>query len=93
MPHSKSAKKRLRQSVDRREQNRSIKRSVRTQVRKVTDAIQAGNVTQAEEEFRAAAQKLDRAAAHRVIHPNAASRTKSRLSARIKAGKGKAAAK
>jgi small subunit ribosomal protein S20 len=92
MPQTQSAKKRLRQSLDRRERNRSAKRSVRTQCRKVDEAVQAGNVTQAEAELRLAAQKLDRAAARKVIHPNAAARTKSRLSARIKAAKGKTAA-
>jgi ribosomal protein S20 len=38
-----------------------------------------------------AARKLDRAAAHKVIHRNAAARTKSRLSAKLKALKTPAA--
>ncbi len=90
MPQIKSAKKRLRQSLVRHERNRSIKRSVRTECRKVLDAIKTGDAKKADAEFRVAAQKLDRAAVHRVIHPNAAARTKSRLSARIKLLKGKA---
>ena len=40
-----------------------------------------------EAEARTAAQKLDQAAAGRVIHPNTASRLKSRLSRRLKAAK------
>ncbi|MGA2064724.1 MAG: 30S ribosomal protein S20 [Thermoguttaceae bacterium] len=92
MPQIKSAKKRLRQNIVRRERNRSIKRSLRTQCRKVTDALGAGDVARAETELRAAAQKLDRAAAHKIIHRNAAARTKSRLSARIKARKSPAPA-
>ena len=91
MPNIKSAKKRLRQSLERREQNRSLKRAVRTQCRKVLEAATAGNVEEAEKQLCAAAKKLDRAAAKRTIHRNAAARTKSRLSARVKAAKAKAA--
>jgi small subunit ribosomal protein S20 len=84
MPHSQSAKKRLRQSLERRERNRSTKRALKTQVRKVLDAVQSGNAEAAQNELKTAAKKLDRAAGHKVIHRNAASRTKSRLSARVK---------
>jgi small subunit ribosomal protein S20 len=87
MPQIKSSKKRLRQSIERRERNRSIKRALRTQCRKVSEAAGAGDVAKAESELRLAAQKLDRAAAHKIIHRNAAARTKSRLSARVKAAK------
>ena len=51
------------------------------------DAIDAGEIEQAEELYRSAAQKLDRAGARNIIHRNAAARTKSRLQARIKAAK------
>jgi small subunit ribosomal protein S20 len=85
MPNTKSAKKRLRQNVARREQNRSIKRALRTQCRKVREAIEAGDVELAESEFRLAAKRLDRAGARNIVHRNAAARTKSRLSAKIKA--------
>ena len=93
MPHTSSAKKRHRQSLERNERNRSVKRSIKTQTRKVLDAVTAQDVAKAETELKLAAQKLDRAASHKIIHRNAASRTKSRLSARIKALKGTAAAK
>jgi small subunit ribosomal protein S20 len=84
MPHSSSAKKRLRQSLELREKNRAVKRSLKTYVRKVVDAAESGNAEAAQNELKVAAQKLDRAAAHKVIHVNAAARTKSRLSARIR---------
>jgi small subunit ribosomal protein S20 len=92
MPNIKSAKKRLRQSIVRRERNRSAKRALKTACRKVTDALDNGNIEQAGTELRLVAKKLDKAAAKRVIHANAAARTKSRLSARIKARKNAAAA-
>ncbi|MCH2118181.1 MAG: 30S ribosomal protein S20 [Pirellulales bacterium] len=84
MPNSNSAKKRMRQNVTRRDQNRSIKSAVRTQIRKVRAAVATGEVEVSEVEFRAVAKKLDRAAARNVIHANAAARTKSRLSKAIK---------
>ena len=87
MPHSQNAKKRLRQSLEQREINRSIKRELKTRVRKVVEAVAAGKLDDAQGALRVAAQKLDRAAAHNIIHRNAASRTKSRLSARIKKAK------
>jgi len=79
MPHTKSAKKHLRQSLERRAKNRATKSAIKTQIRKVRAAVAAGDLAKAETEFRLAAKKLDRAGAKRVIHPNAASRTKSRL--------------
>lgn len=91
MPTTKSAKKRLRQSLERRALNRSVKSSIKTQVRKVRQAVEGGDLAKAQTEFRLAAKKLDRAGAKRVIHPNAASRTKSRLSHLIKGAKDKAA--
>jgi small subunit ribosomal protein S20 len=93
MPNIKSAAKRLRQSTVRRTKNRSVKRDLRTRTKHVEDALEAGSAELAEKEFRTATKKLDQAAAHGTIHRNAAARTKSRLSARIKAVKGKAAAK
>ena len=85
MPTIASAKKRLRQNVVRRERNRSIKRAVRTQCRKVREAINTGDAELAENEFRLAVKKLDRAGSRNIIHPNAAARLKSRLSAKVKA--------
>lgn len=93
MPTTSSAKKRQRQNLKRRATNRATKSSLKTQVRKVTTAATAGDMTAAEAEFRIATQKLDRAAAKRVIHPNAASRKKSRLAAALKKAKAAAAAK
>jgi small subunit ribosomal protein S20 len=84
MPNSASAKKRLRQSIDRRAHNRTIKSTLRTQIRKVRAAILAGDVATSEQEFILATKKLDQAASKKVIHDNQASRLKSRLSAAIK---------
>jgi small subunit ribosomal protein S20 len=90
MPNSKSAKKRLRQSLVRRARNRAYKSALKTQVRKVRDEIAAGNLEAGETEFRVAAKRVDKAAAAGVVHPNLAARVKSRLSAALKAAKQKA---
>jgi len=89
MPNTKSAKKRLRQSLVRRTRNRATKSVLRTMVKKVRESIAEGDVAEGEQNLRAAARKLDQAAAGRVIHRNAAARVKSRLSAALKAAKGK----
>lgn len=84
MPNTKSAKKRLRQSAVSRARNRAVKHAIRTQCRKVLDALRAGNVAEAEVQFRVVARQLDKAAAKGVIHRNRAARVKSRLSAKIR---------
>jgi small subunit ribosomal protein S20 len=91
MPNTKSAKKRLKQSLVRRAKNRATRSLLKTQVRKIREAIAAGSTDTANTELRMAAKKLDRAASHGVIHANAAARVKSRLSAAIKAAKSKTA--
>jgi small subunit ribosomal protein S20 len=89
MPNTASAKKRLRQDTVRRVRNRSTKSSLRNQLRKVREAIAANEAEKADTEFRLLAKKLDKAASQNVIHANAAARTKSRVSAAIKALKTK----
>jgi len=93
MPTTKSAAKRLRQNTLRRTRNRSAKRDLRTWCKRVEAAAAEGNLESAAAEFRTTSRKLDQAAAKGIIHPNAAARHKSRLSARIKAAKAKAAPK
>jgi small subunit ribosomal protein S20 len=85
MPNSNSAKKRLNQNHAQRALNRSAKQAVRTQCRKVREAIEANDVDTAQAEFQLAVKSLDRAGSRRLIHPNAAARLKSRLSAKVKA--------
>ena len=89
MPNSASAKKRQRTSEKRRLRNRSVKNAVKTQLKRVLAAIGGGDKADPESEFRLATKRLDKAAAKGVIHKNAAARTKSRLSARLKAAKAK----
>lgn len=87
MPNSASANKRLRQNQVRRARNKAISSNLRTQLRKVREAIGAGDAETSATEFRLAAKKLDRAATRNIIHANKAARTKSRLSKAMKAMK------
>ncbi len=89
MPNIASAKKRLRQSLVRRSRNRSTKSELKTRIRKVLELAKAGDAAKTDAEFRTTVKKLDQAAAARIIHPNRASRLKSRISARLKATKAK----
>ena len=84
MPNTASAKKRLRQNETRRQRNRAVKSSVRTQIKKVHQALQSGDLAKAEEDFRLAAKQLDQAGSARIIHANAVARRKSRLQRLIK---------
>ena len=78
MAHSRSALKRWRQSIARRDRNRSVKSRTRTLLAKALDAIDS-SPNEAEAEVRAAVSALDKAAQDGVIHANAAARGKSRL--------------
>ena len=84
MPNTSSAKKRLRQNEKRRLHNRSLRSRVRTQLRRVREAVEAGDKEKAQSEFRVAVKRLDQAAAKNLIHKNAAARSKSRLNKLVK---------
>ena len=84
MPNTASAKKRLRQSEALRLLNRSARSSLRSQIRRVQEAVKAGDADTAQSEYRRAQKAIDQAASRRLIHRNAAARTKSRLITLIK---------
>ena len=87
MPTSNSAKKRLKQNIVRRARNRSAKSVLKSLVRKVREATDAKDVAKGEADLRVVARRLDQAASKHVIHRNAASRLKSRLSKGLKTAK------
>ena len=85
MANIKSAKKRARQSEQRRLRNISARSMVRTALKKVVKAIEAKDKAGAVAAFTAAQPVMDRYAARGLIHKNKAARHKSRINARIKA--------
>lgn len=84
MPNTSSAKKRLRQSVTRRAKNRSTKTQIRNLTRTIRESVAAKDVAKSEEAFGTLVKKIDRATSKKVLHANAAARTKSRLTKAIK---------
>lgn len=86
MPNTKGAKKRLRQSVVRRDRNRIRKTILKHSLRKFREAIAANNMVDAQAASAVTAKLLDKAAAKGVIHRNKAARLKSRMCHQIVSG-------
>jgi len=85
MANIQSAKKRARKTVRQTAVNRGRINRTRSFVKKVEEAIGAGDRDAASAALKAAQPELMRAAAKGVMHRNTASRKISRLSAKIKA--------
>ncbi len=85
MANTASARKRARQSENRRAHNASRRSMMRTALKKVLVAIEENNKENAVEAYKAAIPILDSSATHGLIHRNKAARHKSRLSTKIKA--------
>ncbi len=75
----KSAKKRINVTNKRYMRNKAVKSSTRTVIKKVVTAAAAGQLEQAQAEYRNAVSAIDKAASKGVYHKNTASRRKSRL--------------
>ncbi len=84
MAHSRTAKKRIRQTAKRTERNKSRISRIRTFVRKVEDAIAKGDASEATSAFAAAAPELQRGVTKGVLHRNTVARKISRLSSKVK---------
>jgi small subunit ribosomal protein S20 len=85
MPHHKSAEKRLRQTEKRTAINRARLSRVRTFVKKVETALDAGDKAAAQSAFQLAQPEMHRATTKGVLHKNTVARKLSRLAARINA--------
>jgi len=79
----KSALKRHRQSLRRRTANRVVRSRIGTVVRRLRDAIAAGDSDTAKRELVAAESILGKAAGKGVLHRSAASRQTSRLARQV----------
>lgn len=80
MPNVKSAKKRARTNLKRRERNRRDRTRLRTAIKRVR---KADSTETARAAMRDAESLLDRLASRGVIHQNTAARHKSRLQAHV----------
>ena len=85
MANLASAKKRNRQNERNRLLNRARKSVIKTETRKLLDAIREGNLDDARQRFVLVTKRLDQTAAKGTLHRNTAARRKSRLAARLNA--------
>lgn len=85
MATHKSALKSIRQTEKRATRNKARVSRIRTHIRSVEEAIQAGNKNEALERFRTMQSELIRGVRRNLYHINTAARKISRISTRIKA--------
>jgi len=85
MPSHVSAEKRVRQTARRTAVNKNRRSQIRTAVRKVEEAIAAGDKSAGAAALKLAEPEIMRGVSKGVIHKNTGSRKVSRLTARLKA--------
>lgn len=83
MANIKSQKKRVLTNEKSRLRNNAYKSELRTAVRKVNSAVEAGDKDQAVEALSFASKKFDKAVSKGVLHKNNAANKKSGLAARV----------
>jgi small subunit ribosomal protein S20 len=85
MANTPQSKKRARQAERRTDINKARRSRIRGFLRKVEEAIAAGDQARAAEALQAAQPELARGVTKGVLHKNTAARKMSRLSSRVKA--------
>lgn len=85
MANTAQTRKRARQAVKLRAHNASLRSRLRSAIKAVRKAIEAGDKDVAKSIFRTSTSTIDSIADKKIIHKNKASRHKKRLSAAIKA--------
>lgn len=84
MANIKSARKRAKQAIERRDHNMSLRTSVRSAIKKVQKALAGGNKDAAATTLRESQRVIDRVVAKGILHRNAGDRHKSRLAQAVK---------
>jgi small subunit ribosomal protein S20 len=80
-----SAKKRARQAIKRRAHNVTMRSRVRTAIKKVQKAVEAGDKEAAKASFAAVVPEIDRMATKGILRKNRAAHYKSQLNAKLRA--------
>ena len=83
MPRTKSAQKAARSTERKRLNNRSVKSTLKTHMTKAEKLTRDNDLESAQAAVVTTISTLDKAAKKRVIHPNTASRQKSRLTKKL----------
>ncbi|MBX3115462.1 MAG: 30S ribosomal protein S20 [Fimbriimonadaceae bacterium] len=78
MANLKSSKKDIRRSSKKTEVNKGVRTSLKTYVKKVRVAVEAGDKDQVQANLKQAVKNIDKAAQRGIIHKNQAARRKSR---------------
>jgi small subunit ribosomal protein S20 len=78
-----SALKAHRQSLDHRDRNRVFRSRLRTALREIRSAINGNDLAAAKNALKQTISLIDKIASKGIIHKNAASRYKSRLTSRL----------
>lgn len=84
MANSASARKRARQAEIHRARNAGVRSMMRTHIKRVYYAIEAGDKAAAEAAYKAAVPVIDKVAGKGLIHANKAARHKSRMNNNIR---------
>ncbi len=85
MANTPQSKKRARQNEKRQAINKTRRTRIRTQLRKVEEAIASGDKDAAANALKTAQPEIMRGVTKGILHKNTAARKMSRLSARVKA--------
>jgi small subunit ribosomal protein S20 len=85
LANSASAKKRAKQAETHRVQNTGVRSMMRTYIKRVYNAIGAGDKAAAEAAYKVACPIIDSVAGKGLIHANKAARHKSRMNNNIRA--------
>lgn len=85
MANSAQARKRARQAEKSRQLNASQRSKLRTHIKNVIKAIDAGDAATAQSAYQAAVPVIDSMSGKGLIHKNKAARHKSRLNAHVRA--------
>lgn len=83
MPIKHAALKQLRKDRTRHARNQAVRAELRTLTKRLLGLLKEQKLDEARTLLRVVAQRFDRAASKRVIHPNTAARYKSRLARRL----------
>ncbi|HZF28842.1 MAG TPA: 30S ribosomal protein S20 [Gammaproteobacteria bacterium] len=85
MANIQSAKKRARQAIKRRAHNVALRSRVRTAIKTVLKAVQAGDKAVAKATFASVVPEIDRMAGKGILTKHRAAHYKSQLNARLRA--------
>ena len=78
MPNIKSQEKRDRQNIKRRTKNKLLKTRIKTDQKKLAEAVESKNIEEAEKNFNILSKHLDKAAKKSTVHKNFSANKKSK---------------